>query len=84
MRFIKLALAVLIFLVSVPLSWYGAWVAGYWGTVILSVLIPTYGIIYWALFQVMGHGFMHSLLSVVLGLAGAIVSMVAMRVLAPN
>ena len=63
MRVVRHLLTGMIFLVACPLSWLGAWVAGTWFTFLLSLLLPTYGAIYWGLKQVMPYGFLHGMLS---------------------
>lgn len=81
MKYFRYFSAFLIFLVACPLSWVAAWNAGTWFTFGLSVLVPTYGMIYWGLLHLIGNSFLHSLISWVLGFIGAFVSTSAISVL---
>lgn len=75
MKVIKNIVAFIIFVVSCPLSWVAAWDAGTWFDVGLSVIMPTYGLIYWGLLELMGHSFLQTLLSWMLGFVGAGISL---------
>ena len=77
MKIIRYTFATIVFLLACPLSWVGAWAAGDLGTVGLSILMPTYGGFYWLLhgLPIVGSGFLHTILSWILGMAGAFVSL---------
>lgn len=79
MKAVRYLLAGAILLIAGPLSWVGAWVAGSWFTFGLSLILPTYGGIYWGLLQVLEHGLLHSLLSWMLGFGGAFVTYTAIH-----
>lgn len=72
MKIVKYIIAVTLFLIACPISWIAAWSAGSWFTVILSLFIPTYGVIYWFLAELLGNNFVQSLLSLILGAVFAI------------
>jgi hypothetical protein len=84
MKIIKNVTVILIFIVACPLSWVAAWDAGTWFTVSLSVIMPTYGIIYWGLLKIIGSTFLQSLLSWVLGFVGAFISLASFHALTNN
>jgi ABC-type nitrate/sulfonate/bicarbonate transport system permease component len=84
MKFFKYFLATIIFLIACPLSWVAAWDAGSWFTVVLSIVMPTYGVIYWLLMELLGSTFLQSLLSWVFGIAGAFVMGMAIGLLTEN
>jgi len=75
---VKIFFTILIFIIAFPLSWIAAWQAGSWFTAALSLLMPTYGVIYWALLKVLDHGFIHSLLSWGFGFVGACAAILLM------
>lgn len=81
MKALRMILAGVIFVIACPISWIGAWITGTWFTVVLSMALPTYGGIYWALSQVMETSFLHSLLSWSLGFVGAFVTLGAIYAL---
>ena len=81
MKAVKYILATLIFIIACPLSWLAAWNAGTWFTFGLSIIMPTYGVIYWGLEQTMDPGFIQSLLSWVLGFGGAFITLAAINYL---
>ncbi|NTV67715.1 MAG: hypothetical protein HGB06_08580 [Chlorobaculum sp.] len=81
MKFIRYIAATLIFIIACPLSWVAAWDAGTWFTVGLSIIMPTYGVIYWALLKLIGATFLQSLLSWVFGFGGAFISLTLINML---
>ena len=81
MIFIKHVAATIIFIIACPLSWVAAWNAGTWFTVGLSLIMPTYGVIYWVLMQLMGATFLQSLFSWVLSFGGAFITLLLINVL---
>ncbi len=66
-----------LFIVAEPVSWYLAWKAGSWLTVIISLIIPTYGTVYYILLHWLEHSFIHSFLSLILGVIGSILFMMS-------
>lgn len=72
MKIVKYIIAATLFLIACPISWIAAWIAGSWFTVILSIFIPTYGVIYWLLAELIGNNFVQSLISLILGVVCAI------------
>jgi len=81
MKIIKYIAATLVFIVACPLSWVAAWDAGTWFTVGLSLIMPTYGVIYWVLLKLIGATFLQSLLSWVLEFGGAFITLTLMNIL---
>lgn len=81
MKGIKYLAATIIFVIACPLSWVAAWDAGTWFTVGLSVIMPTYGVIYWVLLKLMGATFLQSLLSWILGFGGAFITLTLINLL---
>lgn len=79
MKAVRYLLAGVILLIAGPFSWAGAWVAGSGFTFVLSLILPTYGGIYWGLLKVLEHGLLHSLLSWILGFGGAFVTYTAIH-----
>lgn len=72
MKYLKLTLVIIIFLVSVPLSWLAAWHAtNSFLAVGLSVVLPIWGTVFWGLSNVFGDFYGIGAISVILGLAGA-------------
>jgi|GEM_PF-5630335 len=81
MTLIRLILASLIFLVACPTSWILAWQLGSWFTVMISIALPTYGLFYFLLSLYIENTFLHALLSMILGFAGAGVSLTLINIL---
>lgn len=81
MKFIRYFVATIIFMIACPLSWVAVWNAGTWFTVGLSIIMPTYGVIYWVLLELIGPAFLQSLLSWVLGFGGAFITLSLINVL---
>ena len=81
MKLIRYFAATAIFIIACPLSWVAAWDAGTWFTVGLSIIMPTYGVIYWLLLKLIGATFLQSLLSWVFGFGGAFLTLALINVL---
>jgi hypothetical protein len=81
MKFIRYFAATAIFMIACPLSWVAAWDVGTCFTVGLSVVMPTYGVIYWLLSKLLGASFLQSLLSWVLGFGGAFITLMLIKLL---
>lgn len=81
MKIIRYLAAAVIFIIACPLSWVAAWNAGTWFTTALSLIMPTYGVIYWGLMQLLGPTFFQSLLSWVLGFVGAFITFLLITLL---
>lgn len=75
MKVLKIFLAVIIFFISCPLSWYLAWKSDYWIDLLFSFIVPTYGLFNYLTTLMMGSGFIQGLLSWILGLVGAFFSL---------
>jgi p-aminobenzoyl-glutamate transporter AbgT len=81
MKSVRVLAAVLIFVVSCPISWVCGWYAGGWATAGMSVLLPTYGCFYWLISRFTGPGMLCAIASVVLGFGGAFVSLTSIHAL---
>lgn len=81
MKAIRNSIAALVFLFACPISWFAAWKTGGFVTAAFSILLPTYGLIYASLAQVMHQGFLHNILSWSLGFLGAFISLVLIQAL---
>jgi len=83
MKIVRYTIAAIVFVLANPLSWVGAWTAGDLGTVGLSIVMPTYGGFYWLLhgLPIVGSGFLHTVLSWILGIVGAFASLFIMYLL---
>ncbi len=81
MKLLKYVIATIIFVIACPLSWVAAWNAGSWLTVVFSLVLPTYGIFYWVLFDLINVTFLHALVSFVLGIVGAGITLTVLHTL---
>jgi hypothetical protein len=75
----------IVFLIACPLSWFAAWDAS--SSIFLtafSVMLPTWGLMLWGLVNFFGHGFGIGAGAFVLGMGGALVSLVLIHALDPN
>ena len=84
MKALKNFLSVLIFIIACPVSWFAAWSAGSIITVAFSLGIPTYGLVYWILVQIIGHSLIQSILSMVLGFIGCAIAVTLIGYLSKN
>ena len=80
-KYVKYCTLLGILVIAFPLSWIAAWVAGTELTLGLSLVLPTYGVIYWGLIELLGAGMLQVILSWVLGFSGALVTFFSVSLL---
>jgi len=84
MKHVKILLAAIIFFISCPLSWYLAWKSGHWIDLLVSFILPTYGIFTYLSTYLMGSGLVQGVLSWSLGLVGSFFSLSFIHMLTKN
>ena len=82
MKFVRYGASAIVFLIACPLSWFAAWDAS--SSILataFSVALPTWGLMFWGLVNIFGHGFGIGAGSFVLGMGGAFVSLLLIQAL---
>jgi hypothetical protein len=80
-KYVKYFTLLTILVIAFPLSWVAAWIAGTELTLGLSLILPTYGVIYWGLIELLGAGLLQAVLSWVFGFSGALVTFFSVSLL---